>query len=34
MDTSANLTLNIAKVFATYEVQLQDIYLANFLYNF
>ena len=33
MDTSANQTLNIAKVclgFATYDVQLPDIYLVNF----
>ena len=37
MDISANLTLNIAKVclgFATYDVQLPENYLTNFLYNF
>ena len=37
MDISANLTLNIVKVylgFETYDVQLPDIYLTNFLYNF
>ena len=37
MDISANLTLNVAKVclgFATYDVQLPDIYLTNFLYKF
>ena len=34
MDISANQTLNIAKVclrFATYDVQLPDIYLAIFI---
>ena len=37
MNISANLTLNIATVFlgfATYDVQLPDIYRTNFLYNF
>ena len=37
MDISANWTLNIAKVcleFAIYDVQLPDISLTNFVYNF
>ena len=37
IDISANQTLNIVRVcliFAIYDVQLPDIYLANFLYNF
>ena len=37
MDISANSTLNVAKVclgFATYNVQLPDIYVSNFLNNF
>ena len=37
MDVSANKTINIAKVclgFPTYDVQLPDIYLKNYLYNF
>ena len=37
MAISANQALNIEKVclgFATYDVQLRDIYLTNFLYNF
>ena len=37
MDISAISTLNIAKVclgFSTYDVQLPDIYVANFLHNF
>ena len=36
MDISVNLALNILKIclgFATYDVQLPDINLANFLYN-
>ena len=37
MNLSANETLNIAKVFlgvSIYDVQLPDIYVSNFLYNF
>ena len=37
MNISANLTLKIATIclgFATYDVQLPDIYHTNFLYNF
>ena len=37
MDISANLTLNIATVclgFATYDVQLPDIYRTNFYITF
>ena len=36
MDESANSTLNVAKIclgFVTYDVQLPDIYVSNFLYN-
>ena len=37
MAISANQALNIEKVclgFATYDGQLPDVYLTNFLYNF
>ena len=37
MAISANKALNIEKVclgFATFDVQLPDIYITNFLYNF
>ena len=37
MDVSSNSTLNIAKVFlrfATYDVELPDMYVSHFLYKF